>query len=302
MTISPDYPFESKFVDVHHSRIHYIEKGEGQIFLFLHGNPTWSYLWRNVIPRVAEYGRCIALDLIGFGKSDKPKINYKFLTHYEYIQGFIDELGLRNITFVGHNWGGVLGFYYALNHRNNVRGIAFMESFPFTLTWNYFPKDFRMVFRLFRTPVIGRFMIMIMNMFVNRLIPGSVFRGISKEIHMCYREPFPTIKSRYPVFVWPNELPIEGRENETFREIKRLEESLSEFAFPMLLLTCTPGGVIRREKIEWLKKTIRDLTITDIGHGIHFIQEDNPAGIGNGIVEWAKDKNLIQAEVPKRGV
>ncbi len=291
--ISADYPYESKFLDVHGSKIHYIEKGKGTTFLFLHGNPTWSYLWRNVIPPIAKDGCCIALDLVGFGKSDKPDIEYKFLDHYNYVEDFIGKKKLKDIVLVGHDWGGVLGFYYAMHHPENIRGIAFMETFPFTFSWDYFPGKFRIGFKLFRTPLIGKFMIMVLNMFVNKIIPASVYRSVSKEILRNYKKPFPTVKSRYPVYVWPNELPIEGRENDTYREINKLEGSLSDFTCPMLLFTSTPGGVIRQEKVEWLKKTIKDLTIKDIGRGIHFVQEDNPVGIANGILEWAKDKKLI---------
>jgi pimeloyl-ACP methyl ester carboxylesterase len=293
MQISAEFPFESKFAEVKGSKIHYIEQGEGQVFLFLHGNPTWSYLWRNVIPPVARHGRCVAFDLIGFGKSDKPNSGYTFLEHYEYVEEFIDTLGLKDIILVGHDWGGVLGFYYALNHRDNVRGIAFMETFPFTFNWDYFPGGFRTGFKLFRTPLIGQFLIMVLNMFVNKLLPSAVYGELSKEIHQNYRRPFPTIKSRYPVYVWPNELPIEGRESKTFKAIKRIEESLSEFDFPMLLITCKPGGVLRKEKIDWLRSKIRNLTIKDIGHGIHFIQEDNPVGIAQAIIEWGKNNEFM---------
>jgi hypothetical protein len=132
-----------------------------------------------------------------------------------------------------------------------------------------------------------------LNVFVNKIIPASVYRGISKEIHQNYKKPFPKIKSRYPIFVWPNELPIEGKINDTFREIKMIEEYLSRFTFPLLLLTCKPGGVIRKEKVEWFKKVIKDLTVKDVGNGIHFVQEDNPTGIANALIEWAKEKKLF---------
>ncbi len=292
-TFSSDYPFESKFADIYGSKIHYIEQGEGRVFLFLHGNPTWSYLWRNIIPTVSRHGRCIALDLVGFGKSDKPDISYKFLEHYRYVEGFIEKMGLKDVVIVGHDWGGVLGFYYAMNHRENMKGIAFMESFPFTFTWDYFPPKFRTGFRLFRMPLVGKFLIMVMNVFVNNLIPASVDQGISKEVLENYQKPFPTMRSRYPIYVWPNELPVKGKENDTFREIQRLEEYLPLFNFPMLLLTSSPGGVIRKERVEWLKRTIKDLTIKDIGVGIHFVQEDNPGGISQGIIEWVKKKRLV---------
>lgn len=289
MNISSEFPFDGKYVEVRGSKLHYIERGKGQVFLFLHGNPTWSYLWRNVIPPIAEHGRCIAFDLIGFGKSDKPKLGYTFLEHYDYVEGFIDALNLQDIILVGHDWGGVLGFYYAHKHRKNVQGIVFMETFPFTLSWNYFPGKFRIGFKLFRTPIIGQLLIMGLNVFVNNLLPSAVYRGLPKEIHQNYQKPFPTVKSRYPVYVWPNELPIEGEENETFAAIKKIEDSLSDIEFPMLLTICNPGGVLRKEKVDWLKTKIKKLTIKNIGQGIHFIQEDNPEGIASAIVEWIGD-------------
>lgn len=293
MAISAAFPFESRFVTVQGTRMHYIEEGEGRPFIFLHGNPTWSYLWRNVIPPMSSRMRCIALDLVGFGWSDKPRIGYTFLEHYRYVEDFVAALNLRDVVLVGHDWGGVLGFYYALHHRANVAGMAFMETFPFTFRWDYFPRDFRIAFRLFRTPGIGHFLIMGLNLFVNKLIPASVYRGISDEIHENYRAPFPTFRSRYPIYVWPNELPIQGRENDTFDAVQQIEQSLPEFHFPMLLFTCTPGGVIRQEKVTWFKEQIQDLTVEDLGPGIHYVQENNPWDISRGIMEWAGRKSLL---------
>lgn len=292
MVISADFPFESKYVEVHGSTMHYIEQGEGPVFLFLHGNPTWSYLWRNVIPVLSKYGRCIALDLIGFGKSDRPDIGYKFHEHYHFVDGFIEKMGLKDIVIVGHDWGGVIGFYYAMRHQENVKGIAFMETFPFTIKWDYFPPNFRRGIRMFRTPLIGQFLIMVLNVFVEKILPASVHRRLPKEVHDNYRKMFPTVKSRYPVYVWPNELPIEGRENETFLAIKRVEEALPRFGFPMLLLTATPGAIIKPDKVKWFKKTIQNLTVKNIGNGIHYLQEDNPKGIANGIITWAIARRL----------
>ncbi len=295
MPISAAFPFESRFVTVQGTPMHYIDEGQGRPFVFLHGNPTWSYLWRNVIPPMSTKARCIALDLVGFGRSGKPRIGYTFLEHYRYVAGFMEALNLRDAVLVGHDWGGVLGFYYALHHRENVAGMAFMETFPFTFKWVDFPRDFRFAFRLFRTPGIGHFLIMGLNLFVNKLIPASVYRGIGDDIHENYRKPFPTFRSRYPIYVWPNELPIEGRENETFYGIKKIEQSLHEFAFPMLLFTCSPGGVVREEKVAWFKERIQDLTIEDLGHGIHYVQENNPWDISRGVLRWAACKNLLAA-------
>jgi haloalkane dehalogenase len=293
MNISAEFPFESKFIEVNGSQMHYVEQGEGQTFLFLHGNPTSSYLWRNIIPEITKHGRCIAPDLIGFGKSAKPDIGYTFLEHYNFIDGFINTLGLKDIILVIHDWGGPLGFYYAMNNQSNVKGIAFMETFAYTFTWDAFPKDFRMGFKLFRTPIVGQIMIMVLNMFVNLILPKSVHRKLSKDIHDNYKKPFPTINSRYPVYVWPNEVPIEGRENETFKAIKKLEGFFPQFQFPMLMFTSTPGGIVTDKAKQWFADNAKDLTVKDLGAGIHYLQEDNPDGIAKGIIDWAQAKNLV---------
>lgn len=291
--LSAEFPFESKYVQVHGHQIHYIEKGQGPVFLFLHGNPTWSYLWRNVIPPIAEHGRCVALDLMGFGKSDRPRIGYRFLDHYRYVTGFIETLQLKDIILVGHDWGGVLGFYYSLNNQENIKGIAFMETFPFTFSWDEFPRDFKLGFKLFRTPGIGHFLIMVMNVFVNKILPSAVYRELSEEIHANYKACFPTIRSRYPVYVWPNELPIEGRYNKTFQIIQKIEDALPQFKMPMLLITAEPGGVIRKYRLDWLRKRIHQLTVKSIGPGIHFLQEDNPLGIAEAILQWSQEQTFL---------
>lgn len=299
MDVRADYPFEGRYIDVHGVKMHYIEQGIGQVFLFLHGNPTWSYLWRNIIPTVAEHGRCIALDLVGFGRSQRPDIGYTFPEHYHFVDGFIEKMGLKDIVIVGHDWGGVIGFYYALHHRDNVKGIAFMESFPFTVRWDYFPAQFRIGFKLFRTPVVGKFLIMTLNLFVNKIMLSSIVRRLPKDVHDNYKRMFPTVKSRYPVYVFPNEIPIEGEGGVTFDAVKRIQDALSGFEFPMLLVKANPGAIIRPEKVEWLRNTIRDLTVMDIGSGLHYLQEDNPRGIANSIVEWARDKGIVGGRLKK---
>jgi haloalkane dehalogenase len=139
--------------------MHYVEQGKGDPILFLHGNPEWSYIWRNIIPIVSAQGRCIAPDLVGFGKSDKPDIEYTYFDHVRYVDGFIKALNLTNVTLVVHDWGGAFGFDYALRHRDNVKAIAFFESVAFSFNWdsgrNRFPEGLRDTFKKFRTPEIG---------------------------------------------------------------------------------------------------------------------------------------------------
>jgi haloalkane dehalogenase len=169
--ISPKYPFESKFIDINGSKMHYIDVGKGSPILFLHGNPTSSYLWRNIIPYLQPSARCIAPDLIGMGKSGKPDIDYTFEDHYDYLEKFIEKLNLKNITLVIHDWGSGLGFHYANKHRDNVKGIAFMEAMVKPLSWKDMPSDMRLPFRMLRTPFIGWLMISVGNIFVKKMIP-----------------------------------------------------------------------------------------------------------------------------------
>ena len=208
--ISAAFPFQSKLVEVLGSRMHYVEEGSGDPVLFLHGNPTSSYLWRNVIPHVSALGRCIAPDLIGMGKSDKPDIVYGFFDHSRYVEGFIEALGLRNITFVIHDWGSALGFHYARRHEGNVKGIAFMEAIVRPITWDEWPDQARQMFQAFRTPGVGEQMIMDNNMFVEAVLPGAILRKLSQEEMDRYREPYPTRESRKPTWRWPNEIPNRG--------------------------------------------------------------------------------------------
>ena len=271
-----------------------MEEGGGENpILFLHGNPTSSYLWRNIIPTVAgKNNRCIALDLIGFGKSDKPDIDYNFRDHYKYVKEFIDKLQLgskKNLIMVGHDWGGVLGFWYAFNHQENIKGMALMETFPFTLSINDFPPEFAKLLQAFRTQGSGYELIQVQNVFVEQVIPSAVFNkpNLSEAMMRHYREPFPTIESRKPIRRFPEMLPLDPKvESEAYTIIQKLETALSEFKFPKLLIKGNPGAVIPESRAKWLKERMPDLIIKDIGPGIHYLQEDNPEGIGNSILKW----------------
>jgi haloalkane dehalogenase len=268
-------------------RIHYIEQGSGDPILFLHGNPTWSYLWRNIIPIVTPHGRCLAMDLIGFGKSDKPNIDYGYADHVKYVDGFIEALGLKNLTLMVHDWGGAFGFDYALRHRNNVAGIAFMEALSFTFRWESFLEGARETFQAFRTPEIGWRMIGEENVFIEQLMPRLILRPLSQEEHDAYRMPFPTVESRKPVWRMPNLLPFGDRPDDAYHAVKRIEEGLPTLTMPTLLLWAHPGAVVdRTERVQWLRDRLRNLTVVDVGQGLHYIQEDQPDAIGHAIVRW----------------
>lgn len=285
--ISADFPFESRFVSVHGSEMHYVEEGEGDPILFLHGNPTSSYLWRNIIPHVSGLGRAIAPDLIGMGRSDKPDIDYGFFDHIEYVEGFIDNLGLRNVTLVIHDWGSALGFHYAMGHADNVKGIAFMEAIVAPVpSWDDFHPDFQKVFRAFRTEGVGWDMIVGQNFFVEKILPGAVARELTEEELTHYREPFLEETSRKPTWKWPNEIPIEGHPADVAAAVGAYNAWLQETEMPKLLLHAKPGALLRADAVEWCEANLPHIETVDLGTGIHFLQEDTPHEIGRALAEW----------------
>ncbi len=285
--ISADFPFESHYIEVHGSKLHYVDEGSGDPILFLHGNPTSSYLWRNIIPHVTPVGRAIALDLIGMGKSDKPDIEYRFFDHVKYVEGFIEEMGLENITFVIHDWGSALGFHYASRHEGNVKGLAFMEAIIAPVpSWEAFPEAARELFQSFRTPEVGWELIVNQNVFVEQLLPGAVVRALTEGEMNYYREPYPDPASRKPVWRWPNEIPIEGEPQDVMEAVGRYNAWLQQTELPKLLFHATPGTLIQEPMLEWLRANVKNLEMVDVGQGIHFIQEDNPHLIGSELARW----------------
>jgi haloalkane dehalogenase len=254
--------------------------------LFLHGNPTSSYLWRNVIPHVSPQARCIAPDLIGMGKSDKPDIDYGFFDHSKYVEGFIEALGLRNLTTVAHDWGSALAFHYARRHEGNVKGLAFMEAIIRPVTWDEWPEQARQMFQAFRTPDVGENMIMNQNMFVEGVLPGAIIRTLSDEEMNRYREPYVDPPSRKPTWRWPNEVPIEGKPADVVEAVQAYADWLGDSELPKLLLYAKPGAIIREPVLNWCLESIRNLKTVDIGPGSHFVQEDRPHEIGEAVAEW----------------
>ncbi len=288
--ISSEFPFESKYIDINGSKIHYIDEGNGDPILFLHGNPTSNYLWRNIIPYVQSAGRCIAPDLIGMGKSDKPDIAYGFKDTYEYLEEFIETLGLKNITLVLHDWGSGLGFHYANTHRDNIKGIAFMEAMVKPLTWKGMPSfSLQMAFRMMRAPGMGWLMLSVANMFVKKLLPDMIVRKLSKKEISYFEMPYPTISSRKSVRTWPLDVPIDGEPKYTYDVIKSYGEWLKETSVPKLFFYAHPGAIILKDTVDYIKSNFSNLKSVDIGQGLHFIQEDNPHQIGEEIAKWYQE-------------
>jgi haloalkane dehalogenase len=285
--MSTEFPQVSKRVEVHGSAMHYLEAGAGDPIVFLHGNPTSSYLWRNVIPHVAPLGRCIAPDLIGMGRSGKPDIEYRFFDHVRYVSGFIDALGLRNITFVIHDWGSALGFHYSMRHEQNVKAIAFLEAIVMPVPdWQAFPAEMREMFQAFRSPEVGWNLIVNQNVFIERFLPGAIRRKLSEEEMTRYREPFLELESRRPIWRWTNEIPIAGEPADVAAAVSEYNAKLRESDLPKLLLWATPGAVITAPLVDWCQKNLKRLKAVHLGEGSHFLQEDYPDEIGSAIAEW----------------
>ncbi len=276
----------SRFAEVEGSRMHYLELGRGDSILFLHGNPTSSYLWRNILPRVSQQGRCIALDLIGMGKSDKPDIDYRFFDHARYVEGFIEALGLTDITLVVHDWGAGVGLDYACRHASNVRAIAFMEGVYRPVRWKDQPLMFRLVFPRLRHPVKGRKMIVDKNFFVEKMLPMMVKRKLTAEEMDHYREPYLAPESRRPLQMWPREIPFDGDPPDVFERIDAVANWLRASDIPKLLLWVKPGGIFKKKDLEWWRREVSNLEDVYLGKGKHYIQEDHPVDIGEAVVGW----------------
>lgn len=285
-----DYPFTSRYLTVDGHRLHYIDEGQGPTLLFLHGNPTSSYLWRNVIKPLTAHYRCVALDLIGFGKSDKPDLDYRFLTHYRFLHDFVAQLDLSGITLVLHDWGGPLGFRLAQHQPARVSAICFMETFPFTFDWHEFPLAARPLFFAFRQRRLSYWLLQRQNLFVNVVLRFSTLRRLPRSVLAAYRAPFPDARSRYPIRVFPGELPINDRQTETLVAIQDIERRLERMTQPMLLLQFHPGAVLSRTRVAWLSQRIAHLEVVDCGRGLHYVQEDNPEAIANALADWCRDR------------
>jgi haloalkane dehalogenase len=220
------------------------------------------------------------------GQSDKPDIEYGFFEHVQYVEGFIEKMKLENLALVIHDWGSALGFHYAMRHENNVKGLAFMEAFVGPLDWNRFPSPKDELFRKFRTPEVGWDLIVNRNFFVEKVLPGSVVRELTHEELQHYREPYPTPESRKPVWRWPNELPIEGEPEDVHQAVVTYSRWLQETELPKLLFHAEPGVILSAPIVAWSREHLKNLTVVNIGPGIHYIQEDNPHQIGQELAGW----------------
>ena len=278
-----------RFIDVLGKRMAVVEMGEGPPIVFQHGNPTSSYLWRNVMPHVADLGRCIALDLIGMGDSEKLDDSgpdrYTFVEHRRYFDAALAALDVvEDVTLVIHDWGSALGFDWANRHRAAVRGIAFMEAIVRPLTWDEWPDAATGVFQGFRSDA-GEKMVLEDNVFVERVLPGSVLRGLTEAEMAVYRRPFARPgEDRRPTLTWPRQIPLDGEPSDVVGIVQAYADWLSGSEVPKLFVNAEPGAILTGAQREFCRAwpNLTEVTVA----GSHFIQEDSPDEIGGALREW----------------
>lgn len=280
---------ERKTVEVDGLTMSYAEMGEGDPIVFLHGNPTSSYLWRNIMGHVAGLGRCLAPDLIGMGHSD-PLANpgpdsYRFVEHRHYLDRFLEAVGATDsVTFVIHDWGSALGFDWANRHRDSVKGIAYMEAIVRPVTWDEWPEAARNIFQAMRSDA-GEELILEKNLFVEAILPASILRDLSDEEFDTYRAPYREAgESRRPTLTWPREIPIDGTPADVHDIVEAYGAWLERSELPKLFINADPGSILVGAPRDYCRTwpNQREVTVA----GSHFVQEDSPDEIGEAIASW----------------
>ncbi len=284
--ISSQDPHPRQRINTRGVEISYVDTGQGDPIVFLHGNPTSSYLWRNIIPYTKPLGRCLAPDLMGMGDSGpSPNGEYRFADHSALLDKWFEDMSLnRNITLVIHDWGSALGFHWAKRYPERVKGIVYMEAIVRPVSWEEWPDAARQVFQGFRSPA-GEDMVLEKNVFVERVLPGSVLRQLTDKEMEVYRRPFlETGESRRPTLTWPRDIPIDGEPADVVQLVSEYAEWLSSSPIPKLFINAEPGAILSGSQREFCRTWPNQKEVTV--KGSHFIQEDSPTEIGQAISEW----------------
>jgi haloalkane dehalogenase len=275
-----------KRVQVLDSEIAYVDAGSGDPVVFLHGNPTSSYLWRNVIPHVEPVARCLAPDLIGMGASGKaPAGSYRFVDHARYLDAWFETLALdRNVTLVVHDWGSALGFHWAHGHPDRVAGLVYMEAIVRPVTWAEWPEKARGIFKTMRSPA-GDDVVLQKNVFVERILPASILRRLTDEEMTEYRTPYREPgESRRPTLTWPRQIPIDGEPADVVAIVDAYAQWLATSPIPKLFVNADPGSILVGAQREFCRSWANQREVTV--KGLHFIQEDSPTEIGRAVAEF----------------
>ncbi len=291
-------PHPKKSVAVLGKKMAYVELGDptGRPIVFQHGNPTSSYLWRNIMPHVAALGRCIAIDLIGMGDSEKLQDSgpdrYTFAEHSRYFEAALEALGITdNIIFVIHDWGSALGFHYAARHADNVAGICYMEAIVQPIpSWDDWPEGARDIFQAFRSPA-GEEVVLEKNFFVEGVLPTAIMRDLSDEEMAVYRAPFLNAgEARRPTLTWPRQTPLGGEPADVVAIAENYAAFMAASPMPKLFINADPGSILVGPMRDFCRTWPNQTEVT--AKGTHFLQEDSPDEIGQAIKQWIADKNI----------
>ena len=285
--ISAAFPYQKQRRRILGSEMAYVDVGSGPPVVFLHGNPTSSYLWRNVIPPVAATHRCLAPDLVGMGESRKaPDGAYRFVDHARYLDSWLQGMGLtRDVTFVVHDWGSALGFHWARRNPERMRALVYMEALVQPVTWADWPEAARKIFQAMRSPA-GEELVLQKNVFVERILPASVLRGLTEAEMAVYRRPYlEPGESRRPTLTWPRQIPIEGEPADVVAIVDAYAKWLAAAAeLPKLFVNADPGVILTGAQREFCRTWPNQQEITV--RGTHFIQEDSPHEIGEAVAAF----------------
>jgi haloalkane dehalogenase len=284
-------PYEKKFASVKGKQIAYLEEGSGDPIVLLHGNPTSSFLWRNVVPELVESGRVIVPDLIGQGDSEKLPASegaerYTLEVAYSYVDGLLEAIGAkRNVTLVIHDWGSALGFMWAMRNAAAVKGVAYMEAIVKPVAWADWPEGAVGIFKGFRSEK-GEDLILNRNMFIEGVLPTSVIRTLSETEMDAYRAPHLSAEDRQPLLNWPRQIPIEGEPEDVVTLVNEYGAFMAGSDIPKLFINADPGSILVGPQREFCRSWPNQQEVTV--KGLHFIQEDSPVEIGQAVANWVK--------------
>mgnify|MGYP001441438048 FL=1 len=288
--------FDKSSVNIDGQKLAYIDVGEGTPIVMLHGNPTSSFLWRNIIPHLNDLGRVIVPDLIGHGDSDKLPVSmgpdrYTFENTFEYIDKILNKLEInQDITLILHDWGSALGFYWAMKNPEKIKAICYMEAIVSPINWSDWPEQARGIFKGFRSAK-GEDLILKRNMFIEAVLPSSIIRKLTKDEMDEYRKPFLNESDRQVTLNWPRQIPIEGEPSHMFRLVSSYADWISNDGdIPKLFINADPGSILIGKQREFCRGWKNQIEVTV--NGLHFIQEDSPHEIGEAISSWMRNINV----------
>ena len=285
-------PFTKKFAEVKGKQIAYIDEGKGDPIVLIHGNPTSSFLWRNVIPELTDFGRVIVPDLIGHGDSEKLNTDewpeqYNLESAYSFVDGLLQQVNSdKNVTLVLHDWGSAIGFLWAMRHPKSVKGVAYMEAIVKPMEWTDWPETATGIFKGFRSEK-GEDLILNRNLFIEAVLPGSIIRTLSNSEMDAYRAPYLKPMHRQPMLSWPRQIPLDGSPVNVVNLVKQYGTFMLNSQIPKLFINADPGSILVGRPREFCRSwpNQKEITVT----GLHFIQEDSPNEIGQAVANWIQE-------------